>query len=93
MIMTPDVTYVQALPNYTLVAQFANGEWRYFDMRAYLHYPAFAALQDPSLFKRAYVAYGTVKWTDEIDLSPDTLFLRGKVLEKEEGHDKTKLRD
>jgi hypothetical protein len=24
-----------------------------------------------------HVAHGTVAWTDEIDLSPDTLYLRG----------------
>ncbi|MFN4324973.1 MAG: DUF2442 domain-containing protein [Azonexus sp.] len=76
--MTPDVILVRPLPDYTLVAQFATGEWRRFDMRSYLHYPAFAALQDPALFQRAHVEHGAVTWTDEIDLSPDTLYLRGE---------------
>ncbi len=78
--MTPDVVAVQALPGYTLLAQFASGEWRRFDMRALLEYPAFAPLQDPALFQRAHVQHGTVAWTDEIDLSPDTLYLRGHTV-------------
>ena len=76
--MTPDVIAVRPMSGYTLVAQFANGEWRRFDMRSYLQYPAFSALQDPALFQRAHVEHGTVAWTDEIDLSPDTLYLRGQ---------------
>ena len=58
--------------------EFANGERRRFEMGNYLHYPAFSALQDPALFQRAHVEHGTVVWTDEIDLSPDTLYLRGQ---------------
>lgn len=80
--MTPDVIQVRPLPNYTLEAQFATGEWRRFDMHSYLQYPAFSALQDQSLFQRAHVQYGTVVWTDDIDLSPDTLYLRGQSLER-----------
>ena len=82
--MTPDVIAVRPLQDYVLVAQFATGEWRRFDMRSYLQYPAFAPLQDLALFQRAHVLHGTVAWTDEIDLSPDTLYLRGQsVLEAE----------
>lgn len=78
--MTPDVIQVQPLPNYTLMAQFATGEWRRFNMVSYLQYPAFSALKDPAFFQRAHVEHGTVVWTDEIDLSPDTLYLRGQPI-------------
>ncbi len=81
--MTPDVVQVYPLSNYTLLAQFANGERRRFEMGNYLHYPAFSALQDPALFQRAHVEHGTVVWTDEIDLSPDTLYLRGQSVPEE----------
>ena len=76
--MTPDVIQVRPLSDFTLLAAFSTGEWRRFDMRDYLCYPAFAPLQDPALFQRAHVQHGTVAWTDEIDLSPDTLYLRGQ---------------
>lgn len=75
--MTPDVVRVRPLPDYLLEAEFATGERRLFDMRPYLAYPAFAALTEGSLFMKAHVALGTVAWTDEIDISPDTLYLRG----------------
>mgnify|MGYP003381694101 CR=1 FL=1 len=75
--MTPDVISVTALPDFLLEAEFADGEVRRFDMRPYLDYPAFAELRKNALFRRATVVNGTVTWTDEIDLSPDTLYLRG----------------
>lgn len=83
--MTPDVIQVRTYPSYILLAQFATGEWRRFDMRGLLQYPAFAALQDEALYRRAHVKHGTVAWTDEIDLSPDTLYLRGVAVD-ENGH-------
>jgi len=82
--MTPDVIQVRTFPGYILVAQFATGEWRRFDMRGLLHYPAFAALRDEALFRCAHVRNGAVTWTDEIDLSPDTLYLRGDAVEEVE---------
>jgi hypothetical protein len=78
--MTPDVTQVNVLDDYCIEAKFANGEARFFDMRPLLDYPAFVSLKDINLFKRAHVSYGTVGWDDEIDLSPDTLYLCGVPL-------------
>jgi hypothetical protein len=75
--MTPDVVSVRPLAGYQLDTGFANGERRLFDMRPYLDYPTFAPLAEDALFMRAHVALGTVVWTDEIDMSPDTLYLRG----------------
>lgn len=78
--MTPDVVNVKPLQDFCLEAEFASGERRWFDMKPYLAYPAFAALTEESLFMKAHVAYGVVAWNDEIDLSPDTLYLRGRPL-------------
>ncbi len=78
--MTPDVVKVAATPDFSLLAEFETGEHRRFDMKPYLDYPAFAALKDLGMFMRARVEHGTVVWNDEIDLSPDTLYLRGKAL-------------
>ena len=75
--MTPDVAKVKVTPDFFIEAEFASGEIRRFDMRPYLEYPAFAALRDINLFMRAHVAHGVVVWNEEIDLSPDTLYLRG----------------
>ncbi|HHW64091.1 MAG TPA: DUF2442 domain-containing protein [Rhodocyclaceae bacterium] len=79
--MTPDVVKVTAAPDFSLLAEFETGERRRFDMKPYLDYPAFSALKDPGMFLRAHVVHGTVVWSDEIDLSPDTLYLRGQALD------------
>jgi hypothetical protein len=78
--VTPDVVRVKPLPDYRLEADFINGEKRLFDMRPYLAYPAFAPLAEGALFMKARVVLGTVAWTEEIDISPDTLYLRGRPL-------------
>lgn len=75
--MAPDVIKVVASPDYFIVAKFETGDVRRFDMRPYLDFPAFAALKEPGLFMRAHVKHGTVVWSEEIDLSPETLYLRG----------------
>ena len=75
--MTPDVIKVKVLPDYCIEAEFETGELRWFDMKPYLTFPAFSDLMENGLFMRASVKYGTVVWNDEIDLSPDTLYLRG----------------
>ena len=75
--MTPDVVEVKALPNLVIEARFADGEVRRLDMHPYLDYPAFAELKKGSSVERAHVANGVVVWSDEIDLSPDTLYLKG----------------
>ncbi|MBK9440006.1 MAG: DUF2442 domain-containing protein [Comamonadaceae bacterium] len=75
--MTPDVTKVVAAADYSIVAEFETGERRRFDMRPFLNYPAYSALNEPGVFMRAHVEYGTVVWTEEIDISPDTLYFRG----------------
>ena len=78
--MSPDVVQVKTLPDYRLRVQFANGELKIFDMKPYLVYPAFSNLCNGNLFLSAKVSHGTVVWTDEIDISPDTLYLRGEPL-------------
>lgn len=78
--MTPDVVQVQPQKDYFLEAIFSNGERRRFDLKPYLKYPAFQSLTANELFMKAHVSNGTVVWTDEIDLSPDTLYLCGNSL-------------
>jgi hypothetical protein len=73
-----DVVSVKPLADYRLEAGFATGERRLFDMRPYPAYPTFVPLADGALFMKAHVALGTVAWTDEVDISPDTLYLRGQ---------------
>jgi hypothetical protein len=76
--MTPDVTQVEAQANFELLVTFADGVCKQFSMLPYLKYPAFSQLSEPGKFAFAHVANGTVQWTDDIDISPDTLYLAGR---------------
>jgi Protein of unknown function (DUF2442) len=78
--MNPRITFVEPLENFKLKLKFTDNSVREFDMKPYLSYPAFEDLAEVDLFKRATIFLGTVKWNEEIDMSPDTLFLESKLL-------------
>ena len=88
--MTPDVVHVKAFSDFRLEVQFSDGAVRRFDMNPLLGFPAFSTLREEGLFMAAKVQNGTVAWTDEIDLSPDTLYLRGEVMAQDD-NTKTKV--
>ena len=77
--MNPRVKTVIALDNYLLDLEFDNGEQGIFSMLPYLNYPVFQPLKDKSFFKKARATMGFVSWDDEIDMSPDTLYLGCKI--------------
>jgi hypothetical protein len=76
--MTPDVIKVVATPGFFIEAEFSSGEFCRFDMRPYLDFPAYTKFKEPGIFLRARIEHGTVVWSENIDLSPDTLYLKGK---------------
>jgi len=80
--MTPDVTQVKTQANFELLVTFADGVSKSFSMLPYLQYPAFSALKEPGKFAFAHVANGTVQWSEDIDISPDTLYLAGRTCEQ-----------
>lgn len=82
--MTPDVVKVKAYQETVLKVEFTDGSIRLFDIEPLLQYPAFSKLRDNALFLKAQVQHGTVVWNEEIDISPDTLYWRGKVLNHNE---------
>ena len=77
--MNPRVKEVKALDNYLLQLEFENGQKGFFSMLPYLQYPVFQPLMDTTFFKNAHATMGFVSWNDEIDMSPDTLYLECKM--------------
>lgn len=73
--MEPKVINVQPQKEKTLILEFSNGEVRRFDMSPYLEHGVFRQLKDWNCFKQAKVLWGTVTWPDELDMSPETLYL------------------
>jgi hypothetical protein len=80
--MSPDVIAVSVISDYQLLLSYENGEQRRFDMKYYLTKKPFNRLLKDNLFFSVHVAYGTVAWTEHIDMSPDTLYLRSVPVEK-----------
>ena len=75
--LLPKVTMVQALDDFELRLEFTDGSLKHFDVKPYLHFPAFERLKQGGLFAKAHVANGTVAWDDRLDLAPETLYLKG----------------
>ena len=73
--MLLDVIDVQIKDGFLLFLKFENGEEREFDCKKLFDKKPFQALQDKHFFQKAKVAFGTVIWTDEIDISPETLYM------------------
>jgi hypothetical protein len=62
--------------DYQLEIEFSTGEVRLFDVRPYLDKGVFSQLKDRALFARAFVAFDTVCWPNELDIAPDTLYIQ-----------------
>jgi len=73
--MNPKVIKVQPVQDYTLHLWFANGEQRRFDMKPYLDFEVFQPLKDPNVFMTASPFLGSVTWSNNSDLSYDTLYI------------------
>jgi hypothetical protein len=72
--MFPDVIAVEPQPDYWLLLTFEQGEKKYFDMKPYLHATVFQPLKNVSFFNLARIDYGTVVWSNDIDIAPETLY-------------------
>ena len=73
--MLIDVINVKPKDDYLLFLEFENGEKKEFDCKPLFDKKPFQILQDKGFFKRAKVAFGTVIWSDEIDIAPETLYI------------------
>jgi hypothetical protein len=71
---------VQVLENYMLEIEFSNGEKGIFSMEPYLDYPVYKPLKDYSIFKKAKVTMGFISWNEDIDMSPDNVYLESKMI-------------
>jgi hypothetical protein len=74
------VVAAKANDDFSLDLQFDDGSVRRFDIKPYLEYGIFTELKDKDYFKKVTVAYGTIQWPNEQDLSPETLYLESVAL-------------
>ena len=72
------VTAVKPNNDHTLDLKFSDGSVKRFNVKPYLNYEVFQELKDLSYFRQVRVAFGTVSWPHEQDISPETLFLESE---------------
>jgi hypothetical protein len=72
--MLLDVVSVEVKPDFVLWLVFENGERRIFNMAAYLDQKPWNRLKLNNLFQSAFIENGTVAWTGNIDIDPETLY-------------------
>jgi len=70
--------------DFSLDLKFSDGKRKCFDVKPYLNYEVFKPLKDLKYFKRVKIAFGTVQWTDEQDISSETLYLESKEIRNNE---------
>ena len=69
------VIAVKANEDFSLELKFNDNSIRKFDARPYLDFGVFKELKDIGYFKQVRIAFGTVQWPHEQDISPDTLYI------------------
>lgn len=70
------VTQLKVLNDYMLELKFDTGEVRIFNASPYLEKGVFSRLKDTTLFRQAFLAFDTVCWPGNLDISPETLYDR-----------------
>ncbi len=73
---------IEVKPNadHTLDLKFNDGSLRRFDIKPYLEMDVFRELKDIAYFSNVSLAYGTIYWPHEQDISPDTLYIESELL-------------
>jgi hypothetical protein len=75
------VIAVKANEDFSLELKFNDNSIRKFDARPYLDVGVFTELKDLGYFKQVRIAFGTVQWPLEQDISPDTLYIESRQSE------------
>ena len=78
--MNPYVEAVRPLDDYELEVTFENGERKRFDVKPYLSRGIFVRLQNRAVFQSVRVVAGSIEWPGGLDLSYDTLYVRGQAI-------------
>lgn len=78
------VVAAKANDDISLDLKFSDGKRKRFDAKPYLDFEVFKPLKDLNYFKRIKIAFGTVQWKDEQDISPETLYLEGEDIVESE---------
>jgi len=69
-----DIVKASPLEGYKIAVVFDNGEHGVFDCSRYLNRPYWRRLNDMAFFRQVRVDYGTLVWTDDIDVGQEDVW-------------------
>ena len=78
--MSPRAKKAKALDEFKIEVEFTTGEVRIFDVTPLLNYPVYQPLKTRSYFEKVFVSQGIVQWPNEVDISPDSLYLDSQAV-------------
>ena len=84
--MFPKLLEIKPLANYTLWLKYDDGTVGEVDLTEFTEKDVFKKIKDKTFFKQVYIDKETdaVAWNEDLDLCPDSLFLKLKGLTFEE---------
>lgn len=68
------ITDVRAIENYKIILVFEDKSVKLFDMHPYLEKGIFKELKDENLFRSVIVSFDSIKWLNNADIDPETLY-------------------
>ena len=84
--MNPRVKAVSTKKDFKLELEFDNGEYKLFDVKPYIGKGIFRELQNQNNFKSVKVVNGSIRWNNEADFCPDTLYIESVALNQSESY-------
>ena len=72
---------MKANEDFSLELKFNDNSISKFDARPYLDVGVFTELKDIGYFKQVIIAFGTLQWPHEQDISPETLYIESSLSE------------
>ena len=72
--MKPRAIEVKALPDYKLEILFEDGKKGIFDVKPYLKYVQFEALNNEEVFNSVKIDGLSISWENGVDICPDELY-------------------
>ena len=80
--MYPSVTQVVANEDFTLSVTFDNGEEGVLDVKPHLGFGVFQGISSYEKFKTVRISFDTIEWDGGVDLDPEIVYAKCKVIEK-----------
>ena len=75
--LSMNILSVKPLPAFRLQLRFDNGESGVVDLSSFVGQGVFSAWNEPGVFDQVHITGdGALEWPGEIDLCPDSLYLR-----------------